>query len=628
VSNNPVIGKITGFLKLNVAFISIVIKISQILMLLAGLAAFIYGAYELGLDLWFALKGIKTEGYAVGHEVEYETRHKFPDSSFGNTLSDADYTDVPVYRPTIRYLWPPVTGDFYTHSSTISFEGEEMDLYKIGNKVQIMVLPNSPSNARLPGGFTHYLWAIIGFVGGLFAVVVVSSLFYMYEGLFGGDFSKGLSLFRSVSWPVTLWLFLATAIAITQLHQLVFPWVGPEELLAIATGDIRLLPPLLASRGAPKPGHFLNEAESSIARIPYLGIAFADEALERALITVDDTEARRYLSAMADPATRFPVQSVRVLAYAAEHGKTEIVKSLLALGVHPDTTISEDFEPIRQAARHNQVGVIETLLAAGAKTDFPNQPLILSAIEGRSKDAVFMLLAIAKVDLTWRKPNTNHTLADLALINGMADISDLLGKHNVPITLPAYYKYVVTGDQNGLAGVLSPESWKSVLYRDVTMLHLAARYHQLNLARKLVALGADPNSKTFGTGSNAYTPLIEAVIAGDIDLVKFFSKLPDIKINLGDLSHITPLAYAVRQNRWDIAEALVSAGADVNVQIGDYDGNTLLHIVAKKGDYKKVHWLLVNGADIQMKNFRQLTPLEVARSSEVIDILKQDSDKR
>ncbi len=98
--NDPLIREVTRVLHVSVGFISLVIKISQILILIAGLAAFLYGAYELGLDLWFSLKGVTIEGYTVGQEEHYETRHKFPDSSSGNTLSDADYTDVPVYRPT------------------------------------------------------------------------------------------------------------------------------------------------------------------------------------------------------------------------------------------------------------------------------------------------------------------------------------------------------------------------------------------------------------------------------------------------------------------------------------------------------------------------------------------------
>ena len=71
----------------------------------------------------------------------------------------------------------------------------------------------------------------------------------------------------------------------------------------------------------------------------------------------------------------------------------------------------------------------------------------------------------------------------------------------------------------------------------------------------------------------------------------------------------------------------MDAGADVKILIGDFDGNTPLHVAAEKGDYKKVQFLLAHGADSQITNFRQLTPLAVARSTEVINILKKGGDK-
>jgi hypothetical protein len=97
------------------------------------------------------------------------------------------------------YRWPPESGEVYIHCSSVEFEGDEMDLYGIGNPVTIRVLPGAPDWARLQGGFTHYLWAGIGLVAGLFALVLVSSIFFLHEGLFGRDLSKGVSLFRSVS---------------------------------------------------------------------------------------------------------------------------------------------------------------------------------------------------------------------------------------------------------------------------------------------------------------------------------------------------------------------------------------------------------------------------------------------
>ena len=231
-------------------------------------------------------------------------------------------------------------------------------------------------------------------------------------------------------------------------------------------------------------------------------------------------------------------------------------------------------------------------------------------------------MARTPVEVTWREPQTDHTLVDLALIRGMVATADLLLEHGSPMTLPGFYRYAVTGNLKGLVRELPAAHWKSARTGDDTLLHLAARHHQPALARALIALGADPNAKFRSGDSQAFTPLIEAVLAGDVEIIKLLIRAPGIKLDRGDYRHITPLAYAVEQDRWDLAELIVEAGADVNTRIGDFDGNTPLHRAAERGDLKRVQWLLDRGADPQMLNFKQLTPLDVARSAEVINLIE------
>lgn len=602
-------------------FLSISIKIIQTLMLLAGLAAFLYGAYHLGLDLWFSLKGAPIEGIVVGHQVEYENREKFSDG-FHTPSFDDRFTQVAMHRPTIHYRWPAQDDRVYTHYSGIWYEGSEVDLYSIGSRVMIRVLPDSPGSARLPGAFTHYLWAGIGFAAGLFALVLVSSLFFLHEGFFGADLSKGMSLFRSVNWPITIAVLCVMVIGMNWFHQMAVPWLGPQEFLAVATGDMWKLPPLLATKGEPPPGKHLNRAESAFARIPLLGIAFANEALEMALRTENDGLSKRYLAALKDPKTTFPLQSVRVLGYAAEKGNAYAVKALLDHGIHPDTSLMEGFEPIRLAARSNQAAIIGQLLAAGARTDYPAYPLVASAIEGKAADAAGVLLERAPIDASWSEQHTKHTLTDLALLQGMPGTAALLSAKGVPTTLPRFFTYVVSGDLAGLEKLLPRTQWKSVKYQDAAMLHLAARYHQLELARQLLNMGADPNEQIFGNEFLAKTPIMEAVMAGDKDMVRLLASSQGILLDKGSARHVSPFAQAVLMDRWDLAELLSDAGARVNSQVGDTDGNTPLHIAAAKGDAKRVKWLLTKGADKGFKNFRQLTPLDVAGSAEVMEILK------
>ena len=604
-------------LKRSMELFLLFVKIMQTLLLVAGLAALLYGSYELGMDLWFWLQGVEVKGHVVGEEVKYESRETFSSDRLGSD------TSVPVYRPSIQYLWPPEGGEIYRHRSSIQFEGREMDRYQMGNSVAIRVLPGNPDKARLPGGFTHYLWSITSFVAGLMAVVLVISLFFLHEGLLGKDLSKGLSLFRSVSGMTALTILLFLTIGLNLLQRWVAPWAGPRELLAVATGEIRLLPYLLAAKGVPEPGRFLNEAEQSFARIPYIGMAYASEALESAIYHGDDSAARRFLAALADPGTKFQVKSNRVLGCAAERGKADFVKALIAAGIHPDSRLMEGDEPIRHAARRNQTAVMELLLAAGARTDFPKRPLLVSALEGRAEEAARFLLERTKADLMWRDPAKNQTLADLALIQGMAGTATLLQARGVPVTLPRFYDPVVRGDLTALTKEVPRSQWRCVEHQDGTLLHLAVRYNQMELARTLVKMGADPNAQVRSAGSQAYTPLIEAVQAGDREMVQFLARQPSIRLDQGDFRHLTPLAHAIQRNRWDLAELLIDSGANVNVRVGDSDGNSPLHLAAAGGDVKKVEWLLSKGADPRFENFKQLTPLEFSRSPEIMETIRR-----
>ena len=80
VGNNPKAWIAARVSRIPARFLLAFIKCTQTLMLLAGLAAFLYGAYELGQDLWFSLKGVPVAGHVIGEEVEYETRETFPGS--------------------------------------------------------------------------------------------------------------------------------------------------------------------------------------------------------------------------------------------------------------------------------------------------------------------------------------------------------------------------------------------------------------------------------------------------------------------------------------------------------------------------------------------------------------------
>ena len=83
----------------------------------------------------------------------------------------------------------------------------------------------------------------------------------------------------------------------------------------------------------------------------------------------------------------------------------------------------------------------------------------------------------------------------------------------------------------------------------------------------------------------------EATSAGDIDRVR---ALLDAGTNVDEKRLATPLYYASRDGKFEIAELLVKRGADVNAKSRF---GAPLHIASRKGHQKIVKLLLENGAN-------------------------------
>jgi len=78
-------------------------------------------------------------------------------------------------------------------------------------------------------------------------------------------------------------------------------------------------------------------------------------------------------------------------------------------------------------------------------------------------------------------------------------------------------------------------------------------------------------------------------------------------VNASDNEAGTPLHWAAREGRRDLAERLLAKGADVNAK--DTDGGTPLHWAAEGGHKEIVDLLLAKGADVRATDTGGWTPL-------------------
>lgn len=122
--------------------------------------------------------------------------------------------------------------------------------------------------------------------------------------------------------------------------------------------------------------------------------------------------------------------------------------------------------------------------------------------------------------------------------------------------------------------------------------------------------------------NNALTErLIRAVDEYDIDDIEGLVR-GGADINARNEEGLTLLQMAVRDRMDDIAEKLLSFGADVNLK-SLQNGYTALHYAADKGDEDLIDLLLAHKADPNITGNRKQSPLHIAAEGGEEDIVKK-----
>jgi ankyrin repeat protein len=369
------------------------------------------------------------------------------------------------------------------------------------------------------------------------------------------------------------------------------------------------------------------------------------------LIRADNREA--VLAAITSPDldvdAKEPDGSTALLwaTYKVDH---ELVRALLKAGAKANVTNNYGSSPLTEAVKLGDVDLVRILLEAGAHPDSPNQDnqtaLMLASSIGSLEIAELLIARRANVNavetfrgqtaLMWAAGENHPDIVDLLLAKG-ADVK-LRAKHDDwprQMTSEPRAQFRPTG---GLTALLY--ATRSSCYRCTVA---------------IVKAGADVNQPN----PDGITPLINAIDNRSYDIAMF---LLDKGANphVWDMNGRTPLYVAVDMNSYsgrsgagsgnfqgfgefegtmrppnkatamDVANRLLTMGVDPNHELtrmrpngngrgrfSDYmmrGGTGPLMIAALSYDEEAIKVLLAHGAEVDLPNVFQITPLMAAAS--------------
>lgn len=211
-----------------------------------------------------------------------------------------------------------------------------------------------------------------------------------------------------------------------------------------------------------------------------------------------------------------------------------------------------------------------------------------------------------------------------------------------------FFYYVSNGDfdhvkpyvKNGILNNITSYSLNQALI-------VAIKKGYIDIFKYLIQNGADINVVDYNNNNML-------MMEPTLEMVKFLLKF-NINVNLKNKNGVTPLIYALKNSNIENAELLIEAGANIidadndgettlmyavldgtdtvkfllkyngvinMINLVDNDGYTALGYAERYDQYDTFKLLIENGADIEIKNKKGLTPLMIALSKASINYIK------
>jgi uncharacterized protein len=352
---------------------------------------------------------------------------------------------------------------------------------------------------------------------------------------------------------------------------------------------------------------------------PNVAVSSGETALMTAARTGSLGAVHALLAHGANVNARESLHAQTALMWAVSHAHADVVKALIESGadvnarsavrtrmVHTGSRFGDrgadkgalrmdqgGFTPILYAARQGDVDSAGLLLAAGAHVNdsAPNgaSALAVAAMSGQSKVVAFLLEKGADA----KASGAGYTALHAAILRGDPAMARALLAHgadpNAQLTkgTPARYYSKDFAFNEALKGA--------------TPFWLAARYGDVEMLRILAAAGAE----TRPTMSDGNSALMAAIAAN-----------PGFGVGNRREQYLPVADLAAKAEGEDeqitlaTVKLLIELGADINAV--NQAGDSALHLTASQGLTSVAQLLVEKGADLTIKNKRNLTPLGAA----------------
>ncbi|MGE3875940.1 MAG: ankyrin repeat domain-containing protein [Parvibaculaceae bacterium] len=310
-------------------------------------------------------------------------------------------------------------------------------------------------------------------------------------------------------------------------------------------------------------------------------------ALHIAALAGQADVARLLIAHGADRNARLERNGETPLHFAALLGRLKVIDLLLAQGVDVNIRDNQGVTPLQYARRRLQANAVNRLIAHGAQIDH-----LADAVNADDVARAIELIAAGEdvnghdlfgTPLHWAAAKGRLAIA-VILIDRGADLE----ASGEPEEARPLHTAALNGQAEMAAFLIARGA--RVDARDAagrTALMIAGSFAQPDVARILLAAGADPNAEDATWGNR---PIHYAACSGDMETVRL----------------------------------LVARGVNVNIR-NRSNGATALHYAANKGALPMVDLLLAGGAEMNSPDKAGWTPLKLAsnhRHQDVIDRLE------